>query len=130
MTRATSSRLAMPDLLARSASQSPERLALVNGDLAISYDELERRTATLASVLSAIGIGVDDVVALALPRSADLTVAMFAVLKAGAAFLPVDVGYPAERIAFMCADSAVSGPDPVAWFCCRPVWSVTSSVGA
>ena len=59
----------------------------------------------LAHVLIQRGVGPERVVALALPRSVEIVVAELAVAKAGAAFLPVDPGYPAERIAFMLADA-------------------------
>src|SRR6185437_4462389 len=71
----------------------------------LSYAGLESRANRLAHLLIARGAGPDHVVALALPRSADIIVAQLAVLKAGAAFLPVDPAYPATRIAFMLADA-------------------------
>ncbi|HSZ29503.1 MAG TPA: amino acid adenylation domain-containing protein, partial [Pseudonocardiaceae bacterium] len=71
----------------------------------LSYADLEARANRLAHFLIAEGAGPEQVVALALPRSVDIVVAQLAVLKAGAAFLPVDPTYPAERIAFMLADA-------------------------
>ncbi|HVB43974.1 MAG TPA: amino acid adenylation domain-containing protein, partial [Streptosporangiaceae bacterium] len=96
---------AIPDLVTRQALANSAVPAVICGELSLSYGELDQRAARLAKVLTAAGVGVDDVVALALPRSADLIVALLAVLKAGAAFMPIDVNYPSERIAFMCADS-------------------------
>jgi len=73
-----------------------------------SYAELEARANRLAHLLIARGAGPERIVALALPRSVDIVVAQLAVAKAGAAFLPVDPAYPAQRIDFMLADA-----DPV-----------------
>ncbi|MGO4631513.1 amino acid adenylation domain-containing protein [Streptomyces sp. 2RAF24] len=93
-------------MVARHAARRGDAPALRCGPVELRYTELDVRANQLAHVLRARGIGADDVVALALPRSAELIVAMLAVGKAGGAFLPVDLHHPAERIAFMCADSA------------------------
>lgn len=93
-------------LVARHAASRGDAPALRCGPVELRYAELDARANQLAHVLRGRGIGAEDVVALALPRSADLIVAMLAVGKAGGAFLPVDIHHPAERIAFMCADSA------------------------
>lgn len=93
-------------LVARHAASRGDAPALRCGRVESSYAELDAAANRLAHVLRARGIGAEDVVALALPRSAELIVAMLAVGKAGGAFLPVDIHHPAERIAFMCADSA------------------------
>ncbi|MFJ6103091.1 amino acid adenylation domain-containing protein [Streptomyces sp. NPDC092359] len=93
-------------LVAGHAARRGDAPALRCGPVELSYAELDVRANRLAHVLRGRGIGAEDVVALALPRSADLIVALLAVGKAGGAFLPVDVHHPAERIAFMCADSA------------------------
>ncbi|MCW7991522.1 hypothetical protein XF35_41600, partial [Streptomyces platensis subsp. clarensis] len=93
-------------LVARHAADRGDAPALRCGPDELRYADLDARANQLAHALRARGIGAEDVVALALPRSAELIVAMLAVGKAGGAFLPVDVHHPAERIAFMCADSA------------------------
>ncbi|MFD9423546.1 non-ribosomal peptide synthetase [Streptomyces sp. NPDC060054] len=93
-------------LVARHAADHGDAPALRCGQVELRYAELDTRANQLAHVLRGRGVGAEDVVALALPRSADLIVAMLAVGKAGGAFLPVDIHHPAERIAFMCADSA------------------------
>ncbi|MGH3786896.1 MAG: non-ribosomal peptide synthetase, partial [Pseudonocardiaceae bacterium] len=85
-----------PALLFGGAAQS---------ELSVSYAGLDARANRLAHLLIAGGAGPEQVVALVLPRSADIVVAQLAVLKAGAAFLPVDPAYPAERIALMLADA-------------------------
>ncbi|MYU35896.1 amino acid adenylation domain-containing protein [Streptomyces sp. SID8358] len=76
----------------------PGNTALVCGDDRLSAAGLADRVHRLARALRARGIGADDVVALALPRSADSVVALLAVLDAGAAFLPLDAAYPPERL--------------------------------
>jgi len=83
----------------------PDSTALVYGDNAMSYAELDQRANRLARVLAARGIGPEQIVALALPRSAEMIVSLLAVTKAGAAYLPIDPAYPADRIAFMVEDS-------------------------
>src|SRR5262249_14080897 len=71
----------------------------------LSFAELDERANRLAHALIRRGAGPERVVALALPRSVELITAQLAVAKAGAAFLPVDPAYPADRIAFMLADA-------------------------
>ena len=68
-----------------------------------------RRAGRLAGVLAGLGAGPEAVVAVVMERSAGLVAALLGVLKAGAAYLPVDPGYPAERIAFMLADARPGG---------------------
>src|SRR5207249_8653730 len=68
--------------------------------------ELDRRAGVLAEVLAARGAGPGTVVAVLMERSAELVAALLAVWKTGAAYLPVDPGYPAERIGYMLADAA------------------------
>ncbi|MFE3527104.1 amino acid adenylation domain-containing protein [Streptomyces sp. NPDC059161] len=93
-------------LLEAQAARTPDGTALVDGDEAVSYAELNARANRLARLLIGRGVGPERVVALALPRSVDLVVALLAVVKAGAAYLPVDPDYPADRIAFMLDDAA------------------------
>ncbi|MFC7185019.1 MupA/Atu3671 family FMN-dependent luciferase-like monooxygenase, partial [Kitasatospora paranensis] len=97
------------ELIADRAARTPDAPALVAaGDSpedAIDYRELDRRAEELAVRLRAHGVRPDVTVGLYLDRSPDLVVALLAVLKAGGAYLPLDPGYPAERLAFMVADS-------------------------
>ncbi|MFD0744132.1 AMP-binding protein [Phytohabitans flavus] len=95
-----------PDLFEARVRATPDAVALVFEDTALTYAELNARANRLAHALVARGVGAERVVGLSLPRSVDMIVAEVAVLKAGGAYLPLDPDYPAERIAFMVADAA------------------------
>ncbi|MFJ9940165.1 non-ribosomal peptide synthetase [Streptomyces erythrochromogenes] len=95
----------VPDAFAAQVAATPDDTALVFGPTRLTYAELDARANRLAHGLAAAGAGPEDVVALALPRSAESLVAVLAVLKAGAAFLPLDADHPRERIAHMLADA-------------------------
>ncbi|HSK75059.1 MAG TPA: amino acid adenylation domain-containing protein [Thermoanaerobaculia bacterium] len=94
-------------LIAERAARSPEDVAVVYEGERLTRAELEDRAALLAGRLCALGIGPESLVGIALERSLDLLVATLGVWKAGGAYLPLDPGYPAERIGFMLADSGV-----------------------
>ncbi|MEV5906649.1 amino acid adenylation domain-containing protein, partial [Streptomyces sp. NPDC052127] len=97
--------LTWPRMFADQVAARPDEVALVHEDVRLTYAELDARAARLAHALAARGAGPETVVALAVPRSADMIVAEVAVLKAGAAYLPIDTDYPADRIAYMLADA-------------------------
>jgi amino acid adenylation domain-containing protein len=86
--------------------RTPDAVAVVSGDVRLSYAELNRRANRLARYLVSLGAGPERLVAVAMPRSAEMVVAVLAVLKAGAAYVPVDPAYPADRIAYLLADAA------------------------
>jgi amino acid adenylation domain-containing protein/non-ribosomal peptide synthase protein (TIGR01720 family) len=94
----------LPEVFARQAALTPQALAVRSGSETLTYRELDERSNRLARLLIEAGAGPERFVALALPRDADLIVALIAVHKSGAGYLPVDPGYPAERIAFLFAD--------------------------
>ncbi|GAA3169214.1 MULTISPECIES: amino acid adenylation domain-containing protein [Streptomyces] len=98
----------LPDAFREQVARTPDATALVFEDTALTYAELDARATRLARRLARRGAGPDRVVAVALPRSADLVVALLAVLKAGAAFLFVDTAYPAPRIAYLLEDSGAA----------------------
>ncbi|MCX4830317.1 amino acid adenylation domain-containing protein [Streptomyces sp. NBC_01016] len=96
----------LTQLLAHRVAVSPEACALVFGDLAFSYGELNARANQLAHWLIERGAGPERLVAVALPRTPELLVALLAVLKSGAGYVPVDPEFPQERIAHILDDAA------------------------
>ncbi|MFD4506428.1 amino acid adenylation domain-containing protein [Streptomyces sp. NPDC058457] len=96
----------LPELFAAQAARTPDAMALVSRDTSLTYRELDARADALARRLAAAGVGPEEVVALALDRSADSIVALLAVLKAGGAYLPLDADYPADRLTHMLRDTA------------------------
>ncbi|MFE7183198.1 non-ribosomal peptide synthetase [Streptomyces erythrochromogenes] len=99
--------LTVPELFARQLERAPDSVAVVSGTSAVSYRELDERSNRLAEVLRRRQVGPETLVAVALPRSVDLVVALLGVVKAGGAYLPVDPRFPAERI------TSVAGGIPV-----------------
>ena len=91
-------------LFEQQADRTPEATALVFEATTLSYAELNARANRLAHHLIGLGIGPDQRVALCMERGIGLVVALLATLKAGAAYVPLDPAYPAERLAFMLAD--------------------------
>ncbi|MEU8365246.1 amino acid adenylation domain-containing protein, partial [Nonomuraea sp. NPDC048882] len=96
----------LPELVAAQAVRTPTRIAVVSDGMELTYAELDAHADRLAHVLRERGAGPESVVAVAMERDAELVVALLAVLKSGAAYLPVDVEYPAERITAMLRDAA------------------------
>ncbi|WP_327260474.1 amino acid adenylation domain-containing protein [Streptomyces sp. NBC_01232] len=96
---------AVTEVFAARAAAAPDAVAVVAGEQRLTFAELEDRAGRLAALLAERGVCPDAVVALAVPRSADTVVATLAVLKAGGAYLPLDLDHPAERIAFMLGDA-------------------------
>ncbi len=94
-------------LFERQAAIRPDAVAVEDGFERISYGELNRRANRLARYLQRHGVGAEVSVGVAAERSADLIVALLAVLKAGGAYLPLDSRYPAERLASMLQDARV-----------------------
>ncbi|MGW8394217.1 amino acid adenylation domain-containing protein [Pseudoduganella sp. HUAS MS19] len=92
--------------LAAQARRTPYRPALVDAQVQLDYAETRRQVCVLAGRLVEQGVQPGDIVAVALPRSARLSIAIMAVIEAGAAYLPLELGYPAERLAYMLADAA------------------------
>ncbi|MDP9121854.1 MAG: amino acid adenylation domain-containing protein, partial [Acidobacteriota bacterium] len=105
----TSSRLppgsTLQELFALQAAAHPRRLAWQMGEEELSYEELAGRSTAVARFLRRQGLGVGDVVGLCVERCGAMLVAMLGILKAGAAYLPLDPDYPRERLAWMLEDS-------------------------
>ncbi|MFC8954497.1 amino acid adenylation domain-containing protein [Streptomyces sp. NPDC057101] len=93
------------DMLTAQVARTPDAVALVFGDRALTYAELDAHVNRLARLLLARGAGPEKVVALALPRSIDMVAALFAVLRTGAAYLPLDLDHPADRLRLMAEDT-------------------------
>ncbi|MDI6099254.1 amino acid adenylation domain-containing protein [Actinoplanes sp. NEAU-A12] len=98
--------LRLPELIEEQVARTPDAIAVTCGPITLTYAEFNAAANRLARVLIARGAGPERLVALAMPRSAELMVAVYAVLKSGAGYLPVDVRYPPDRIDFMLADAA------------------------
>ncbi|MEW1614262.1 MULTISPECIES: amino acid adenylation domain-containing protein [unclassified Streptomyces] len=97
--------VSVPELVARQVDRTPDAVAVVCGDVDMTYRQLWHRSDRLARSLLRSGVTPESVVALALPRSADLVVALLATLRSGAAYLPVDPRYPAERLRHLLGDA-------------------------
>ncbi|HEX8282851.1 MAG TPA: amino acid adenylation domain-containing protein [Pyrinomonadaceae bacterium] len=97
--------LCVHELFEARAASEPNATALLCEGVEISFGELNRRANRLARGLRRLGAGPETVVGLCLAQSAELPIAMLAVLKAGAAYLPLDPSYPAERLNYLLADS-------------------------
>ncbi|WP_344641594.1 amino acid adenylation domain-containing protein, partial [Kitasatospora cystarginea] len=107
-------RESLPELFRAQVRATPDALAVVGPDALLTYAELDARANRLANALIARGAGPERLVAVALPRSTELVMAILAVLKTGAAYVPVDPEYPAARIGHMLEDA-------------RPVLAVTDA---
>ncbi len=96
----------VPEMFAARVAEMPDARAVSDRDRKLTYAALDAASDALAARLRELGAGLGSVVALGLERSAEFPVAALGVLKCGAAYLPLDPSYPAERLAFMLADSA------------------------
>ncbi|WP_433657309.1 amino acid adenylation domain-containing protein [Nocardia sp. CA-128927] len=116
----------LPEILSAGASFKPDAVAIRAGATSFTYRQVDEHTNRLARVLIAAGAGPERTVAISIPRSAESVLAMIAVAKTGAAFVPIDPTYPADRIEHMVGDSGVvagvtvaaarkSLPDKVNW---------------
>ncbi|MFB9359307.1 amino acid adenylation domain-containing protein, partial [Actinoplanes nipponensis] len=89
--------LTIAEMLAEQALRTPAQAALTHDGVTLSYAELDGRVSAVARGLRSLGAGPETIIGLALPRGVDMVVALFAVLRAGAAYLPLDRDLPAER---------------------------------
>ncbi|MEV7618363.1 amino acid adenylation domain-containing protein [Streptomyces sp. NPDC089799] len=98
----------VPAVFAARAAATPDAVAVVHGGQSLTYRELDERANRLARGLIARGVTPESVVAVALPRTVDLVVALLGVLKSGAGYVPVDPEYPSRRLEFILSDAAPS----------------------
>ncbi|WP_433734053.1 amino acid adenylation domain-containing protein [Nocardia sp. CA-129566] len=131
----------LPGLMGAAVALDPDAIAVVFDGQRLSYRELDERSNRLARLLIRRGIGPEDVVAIGIPRSVDSVVAVWAVAKTGAAFLPIDPTHPAERIVHMMTDAtATTGltvtsvraqlPDSTDWLISDDLDSAEDNLGA
>jgi amino acid adenylation domain-containing protein len=108
----------LEDLVKSQAERTPDAVAVIDGEARMTYRDLVERAARLADQLRALGAGPETIVAVSLPRTADLLVALLGVLESGAAYLPIDLAYPEERRRFMLEDGGaewvIGEPSPPA----------------
>ncbi|MFF7192052.1 amino acid adenylation domain-containing protein, partial [Streptomyces sp. NPDC008222] len=95
----------LPVLFEEQVARTPDATAVVFEGVELSYREVNERANRLARLLVGQGAGPERFVAVALPRSADLVIALLAVVKTGAAYVPIDPDYPADRIAYILQDA-------------------------
>lgn len=101
-------RTTLPAWFEEQVRQTPDRIAVRFEELSLTYVELDRRAEGLAARLRATGIGREHLVGVSLERSLEMIVALLAVLKSGAAYLPIDPGLPSARIGLIVRDSRCS----------------------
>ncbi len=106
LSRPTTNAASIPAVFAEQVALVPEATAITCGERSWTYREVEETANRLAHLLAARGAGPGQRVALLLPRSAEAIIAILAVLKTGAAYVPIDPAVPAARIAFMLDDAA------------------------
>src|SRR5262245_14792185 len=94
----------LPALFEAQVERTPYAIAVAGRDGQLTYGGLNARANRLAHLLIGCGVGPEDVVGLAMPRSAEAIVALLAIAKAGAAYLPLDPDYPAARLEVMLDD--------------------------
>jgi amino acid adenylation domain-containing protein len=97
----------VPQLISQQARENPDHIALDDGSMRLTYGELDDRANQMAHRLKELGVATNTAVAVCVRRSPLAALASLAVMKAGAAYLPIDPTYPRERISFILSDSRV-----------------------
>ncbi|WP_280427283.1 AMP-binding protein, partial [Nocardia brasiliensis] len=95
----------LPELFTTQAATTPDAVAVVAEGVELTYGELDARANQVAWWLIDQGVGVEDRVAVLLPRSVELVVVLLGIVRAGGVYVPIDPDYPAERVAFIRADA-------------------------
>ena len=99
---------AVHEAFAEQAARVPDAVAVVEGAAEMSYADLDSRANQLANFLRSVGVSAGDKVVISLDRSVELVVAILGVLKAGAAFVPVDPAHPRDRLTYVLSDTGAS----------------------
>jgi amino acid adenylation domain-containing protein len=102
------SEITLPAIFEQKVAQSPDSLALVEEDKQFSYKDLNERANQLAHYLKSKGVAPQNLVPVCLQRSTELVISLLAIVKIGAAYVPIDPDYPADRIAFMLHDTGAT----------------------
>lgn len=95
-------------LFENQAARTPDNIAVVSGNRSVTYEELNARANRLAQRLREMGVGRETLVAICVERSLEMVVGLLGILKAGAAYVPLDPALPRERLAFMLEDTGAS----------------------
>ena len=95
-------------LILRKAALRPDKIALRYGEITVTYRALEERVSQLAGYLQHRGVRAEDRIGVALERSPDMVVALLAIVRIGAAYVPFDLSFPQNRIAFMLEDAGAA----------------------
>ncbi|HSL69272.1 MAG TPA: AMP-binding protein, partial [Longimicrobiales bacterium] len=106
-TRAYAAEQCIDELFAAQVKRTPEAAAIIFGEQQLTYAELEGRAHQLGHHLQQLGVGAEVKVGVLMERSLEMMIAVLGIVKAGAAYVPLDPNYPAERLSFMLADAAV-----------------------
>jgi amino acid adenylation domain-containing protein/non-ribosomal peptide synthase protein (TIGR01720 family) len=96
------------DLIREQVARTPEAVAVRSGTVSLTYRQLDTRARQIASALRRCGLGAGAVVGLCIGRGPDMVPALLGVLEAGAAYVPLDPSFPAERLAYMLEDSGAA----------------------
>lgn len=91
----------------RQAQETPDKVAVKFGDKSLTYDEVEKRSNQVARYLISEGIQAGDLVGICVQRSEQMLVNLFAIMKAGAGYVPLDPAYPSDRLLYMCDHSGL-----------------------
>ena len=100
--------LCLQELFERQVERAPDAVALIHGDDALTYRQLDRRANQLAHYLKNLGVRPEVRVGLCVERSAQMVVCLLGILKAGGAYVPLDPAYPSERLVYLSADAQLS----------------------
>lgn len=88
--------------------KTPDVIAVIDGEQSLTYEQLNQKANQIARYLQKLGVKTEDLVGICIERSVLMIIGLLGILKAGAAYIPLDPNYPSERLAYMLEDSAVS----------------------